>query len=374
MSEPKESGQQSSIHSSAHEPKSGWSILVVDPTLQSVHTLIEAVGQNQTRILQARSAREAQDILNKEKIDLAVVADRLPDATANELVAGIRELASYASTVIVSPDPSVDQTIEAMRLGVADIIRDPLDIEQANMAVRRVLAQRKQDRKLRQRVKRLKRVCRKLSAARAEVSNQVNVLCNDVVTAYQELAEQIQNVESTSEYATIIGNELDLERLLRETLEYLLKKAGPTNAAVFLPATMDEFSLGGYINYDWSTGSPEMLLQHLGDVVAPRVAEHPGIMHLTDNQSLQECFGDDASYLEDCHIMGTTCVHEDEPLAVLVLFRDNAEPFPKAMEEIVHAVSEELADYLHRIIRVHHRHLPDLEDEADDEDGFDLAA
>jgi len=325
----------------------------------------------------ANSAEEACALLREQRIQIALVSEASNQATTGSLIARLQEVQPRLTTVLMTDQPDAQRVIEAMREGVSDVIPQPFDIEQANEAVRRALASRQGERKLRKRIRKLKRTCRKLAAARSEVSRQVNVICNDVVTAYQELAEQLQNVENSSEYTALIGNELDLERLLRESLEYLLKKIGPMNAAVFLPATMDEFSLGGYINYDWSSGSPEMLLQHLGDVVAPRVAEHPGVLHITDNRTLEEWIGDDAGYLEDCHVLGTTCCKDEDPLAVLVMFRDEQFPFQPEAIETVHAVSMELAEYLHKIIRVHHRHLPDVdEDEADgaSDDDFGLAA
>ena len=39
------------------------------------------------------------------------------------------------------------------------------------------------------------------------------------------------------EFTGLIKQELDIENLLRTTLEYVLGRSGPTNAAVFLPTT-----------------------------------------------------------------------------------------------------------------------------------------
>ena len=42
---------------------------------------------------------------------------------------------------------------------------------------------------------------------------------------------------SSAEFGAVMNDELDLEHLLRKTLEFLLGKVGPTNAAIFLPGT-----------------------------------------------------------------------------------------------------------------------------------------
>src|SRR5690606_39228493 len=155
-----------------------------------------------------------------------------------------------------------------------------------------------------------------------EVSEQVDILCHDLVTAYQDLAVQMQQVVHTSEYAMVIRDELDLEKLLRRTLEYIIEKAGASNAAIFLPSSMDEYSLGGYVNYDCTPESADMLLQHLGDVFAPKVARQNELVHITDNIALCGWLGDDAMWLEDRHVLAFGCRQDDEALAVIAVFRD----------------------------------------------------
>ena len=163
-------------------------------------------------------------------------------------------------------------------------------------------------------------------------------------------------------------SELDLEQLLRRTLEHILEKVGATNAAIFLPSSLDEYSLGGYINYDQAGGSPDLLLQHLADIVAPEIANRDALLHVTDNETLDQWLGDDANYLEDCHLVASPCVHEDECLAVIALFRDCESPFEHESVETIDAISPVLAEYLAKIIRVHHRAVMETEFEGPDED------
>ena len=82
---------------------------------------------------------------------------------------------------------------------------------------------------------RLRTVCRQLNKARHEISQQVNLLCHDLVKAYQELAEQLNQTQVTGDFASSIGEEVEIETLMRRTMEWVLKKLGPVNAAVFLP-------------------------------------------------------------------------------------------------------------------------------------------
>ena len=230
----------------------------------------------------------------------------------------------------------------------------------------------KSDRRRVRRVKRLRRVCRKLNQAHEEVSQQVDILCNDLVTAYQELAAQINQVSETGGFTDLLRQELDLEQVLRKTLEHTLEKAGPTNAAIFLPATADEYAVGGYVNYDCSRESADLLLQHLASVVAPSIAEHSRAVSISDDQTLADWFGDDWNYLAGSHLLAISCRHDDEALAVLVLFRDETEPFDDKLAEHLSAIGPLLGGYLAKVIRVHHRHMshPGDSDEGGEFAGF----
>ena len=149
----------------------------------------------------------------------------------------------------------------------------------------------------------------------------------------------------------------------------MLEKAGPTNAALFLPAIADEYSLGGYVNLDGSRESTTMILQHLADVVAPKMVDRQNALHITDNDALAGWIGADAAYLEDTHVLAVRCQHDEETLAVLVAFRDQSTPFAPEMVQTFEAISTLLAEQLSRVIRIHHRHLPHTA-EDDDEPAF----
>jgi hypothetical protein len=176
----------------------------------------------------------------------------------------------------------------------------------------------------------------------------------------------MQQVVKTSEFSAHIGDELDLEQILRRTLEYLLQKVGPTNAAIFLPTTGDEFTLGGYVNHDCAKQGADMILQHLADVVAPRLSRQTELLHITDNQSMTRWIGDDAAYLADSAFIGFSCRHDEETLAVLIMFRDEAKPFPPEVLDECGAIAPLLGDYLARVIRIHHRHVPGLNGKPED--------
>ena len=333
-------------------------VLVVD---HGPHLLRLLKQENHTRplqVLHAPSLASARNLLAKSPIDLALIESELSDGSGLDLAHEVSCSRRIMQAIVVS-EPSLDVAVEAIRVGAADYIARPFDYGQLRERINKVLCKQKHQQQQQRRVRRLRRLCKKLNEARLEVTEQVDILCQDLVLAYQELACQMQQIVHTSEYGVLVRDELDLESLLRKTLEYLIDRSGPTNAAIFLPSSLDEYSLGGYVNYDCTSDSADMLLQHLADVLAPKLAESKEPLILTNNKQLREWLGDDKTYLNNSNLVATSCQHEDESLAVLVLFRDQAEPFDPTLGETLRAVSSMLGEVLARIIRVHHRHLPD---------------
>lgn len=335
-----------------------FQILLVDHEPKVRELLNDAVAGESLQVSSASSLEEAQEQLEAGPVDLLLIDPNLPDGSGLQFAAEARKKRPATQTIVITGQPSLERAIEAIRIGVNDFIVKPLDLDVLNEHVRQAMARHKLRRRNRRRYARLKKVCNQLSKAHQEVSKQVDVLCNDLVTAYQELANQMQQVVQTGEFSTHIGEELDLEKLLRKTLEFLLQKAGPTNAALFLPTTADEFTVGGYVNYDCTSEPADIILQHLADVVAPKLASRNELLHITDNDTLEQWIGDDAAYLADSHLVAFSCRHDDESLAAIILFRDQSEPFTPELLDAAASIAPVLGDYLAKVIRIHHRHIP----------------
>ncbi|MEM9789773.1 MAG: response regulator [Planctomycetota bacterium] len=396
-----------------------YRVLVVDPDRALERLVADAApAPDRTEIVTADSPADAVRLLEDAPVDLAVIDSDLPDNTGIDFAQRLKRDHRTTHTVLVTHKPSVDAAVAAIRAGATDFILKPADpAAPGDFAdrLRDAIAKQAADRKHHRRVDRLRNLCRKLNDARIDVSRQVDVLCHDLVDAYQELASQLAELAKRPDntvddptsadqanweqsdrldhpgdtpqpmvmptpgasapdvardaFEQLVASELDLEQLIRRTLEFTMQQTGPTNAAVFLPSSMDEFSLAGYVNYDCSRDAADLLLQHLGDVVAPKVADADGPLHLTDNDDITHWIGDDAAWLEDSHVVAFACSAEEESLAVVVLFRDHQEPFTPEQRAALHAVAPKLGDALHRVIRIHHRHLPDPDENEDWQDG-----
>ncbi len=306
----------------------------------------------------AESVAQAREVITELEIDAALVAADLPDGSGVDLAREIAHLPRPTAALVLSAERDFDLVQSALRAGADDFILRGVEAPELARRLDAAL-----DRKLREkshiaRVARLHRLCRKLNRARNEVSQQVDLLCSDLVTAYQELACQLQNTNQTDEFTGFAEGELDLEVLLRKTLEHLIARIGPSNAAIFLPATLDEYSLGGYVNYDCPKHAVDRLLDDLADTLAPRVAESgEALVHLTGDQDIDDWTGGGLApeALRGCTVAAVPCSSDDECLAVLTLFRRDEAPFTEAHLEMLSELGPVLGAALEKIIRIHHR-------------------
>lgn len=323
----------------------------------------------------AWSVSEGLGLARTDEFDVALIAERLPDGAGVELVEALTACDSPTVGVIVSPAPTLDGAVRAMRAGAADLW--PADIEgpQLRPRLRAVLERAATLRARRERLERLRRLCRQLNGARQEVSRQVGSLCTDLAGAYRELTDQFGKVNLAAEFSGVVRQELEVEGLLRTTLEFVLAKAGSTNAAIFLPAASGDYTLGAYVNYDVPKDTAEVLLDRLASVLAPAFERETGVAVLETPAALEERLGPHAEWLGDAALAALACVHEGECLAVVVLFRDRRVGFTEAQRQTLRVIGDLFGRQLARVIHVHHRHLPkDRWGRKGGDDDIDLAA
>lgn len=360
------------------EQTPGINALVVTPRA-SVRRRIASLLHGQLESIEyASDAGEAIERVSTHDCDLIIIERALEHADGIDLLERISTNHPALVGVIVGQIENTEDAVRAMRAGASDIIsiqsRCAETARRLGECVKRAQRVRMRD----ARVMRLEKLCHRLDSARREVSGQVGDLCNDLVEAYRDLSEQFGDVKLATELNAVMRQELDIESLLRTMLEFTLSKIGSTNAAVFLPTSSGDYSLGAYVNYDIPKDAAEVMLDQLADSVAPKFEQSEGVITLATNSDLDEALGSDAHWLEDQGAMVISCSHEDECLGVLTLFRSQSRPFDADDERTLSIIARLFGEQLGRVIHVHHRHLPkdqwgsieSIEPEYDEDDDF----
>lgn len=356
-------------------------VLVVSGSRVERESLTAKLTQRGMEVEPVATPADALAAIATERFDLAMVQTTLGSGRGLELVRGLRELDGGLGIVMLARKADLDDAVRAMQAGVLDFFVGKLDTAALATRVEQAVARARQHRTEQQRSERLRRVCRDVNAhipkgPVKEPALETPELDTDLATAYQNLTEQMAHVGLTAEFNSLIRQELDLECLLRTVLEFVLAKLGPTNAAIFLPNTAGDYTLGAYVNYDCPRDTAEVLLEHLAGVMPDRFEDEERVVLMRSEQALIGRLGDQADWLDGHAVACFSCRHDDECLAVVTLFRDRRTGFADDHVRILDAIAELFAQQLARVIQIHHRHQPKEQWGADahDDDSWDEGA
>ncbi len=318
---------------------------------------------------------EAMGAIAGADYDVAIIGMRLRDGSGAEVLRSVLDRSPITKVIMLGDEPMLNDAVTAMRLGAVDLLGRPIDDKETLASVASAVLRSREDRAQDSRLRKLQRLCNVLGSSRASESVQVGKLCDELETTCEELKDHVQTLKLASEFKAMIDQELDIEAVLRASLEYMLRKTGPTNAAIYLPSNHSDFSLGAYVNYDCPKDAADVLLDHLADVLAPQFEELEHVLVMDSEDDLEEHLGDDANWLADSRVIVFSCRHENECLGVVTFFRDREKPFPEDLLPQLAAMKDIFAQQLAKVIRVHHRAIVDNDWlGADDADDYGLAA
>src|SRR5258708_3123898 len=176
-------------------------ILIVDDEPGVVEAIGQVIKSNiKCRLLTASNIAEAKKVLATKTIQLLVADLNLPDGDGMSLVASLQGHQPQASAVVITGAPSVGGAIAAMRQGALDFVPKPFTNEQLLERLNKALFRQATLVKQEQRIDRLKSAVRRLSEARRVISRKVDLLCNDLISAYGELSKQLDDVRTQEDF------------------------------------------------------------------------------------------------------------------------------------------------------------------------------
>ena len=253
----------------------------------------------------------------------------------------------------------------------------PFQAADIQRSISGLFSKRTQVELLSRRNQRLRMVCKQLNKARHDISRQVDLLCNDLVRAYQDMAQQLNLTQMTVDYSQLAGNEIEVEGLLRKTMEWVLQKLGPINAAVYLADADHRFALGAYLNLD--TQADADLIHVIGETMVKQSDGGVHALSVEDDATIEGLFGEDGERLKGRSWLSapcyTTSVSKRECLAVLVLFRgqtgakqgDGVSVFDHTTRMMMEAIAPVLGEKIEQALELYHRMHPEGENESDED-------
>ncbi len=354
-------------------------VLVVEPEGSERQGVLNALSDPTVCCDTVSTIAEAIIAMEREEYDAAIIPMNLEDGLGFDLVRMIEASTQHTKTIVLADRPLVTDAIDAMRSGAVDLLAVPIAEAELLAAVISAVDKARTDRKRTEKSDHLKSLCKKLHNSQQQMASNVDALSSDLIDAYEDLSSESMMDEHDSEPATFAGqiaNDLDIESLLRKSLEHMLALTGPTNAAVFLPCNHSDFNLGAYVNYDCPRDTVDVLLDQLADLLAPNLQDIEGVVSLSGGAEITTFLGDDAGWLSDYEVVSFSCKSDDECLAVITFFRELGRGFSDETIDELKSMGDLLADQLARVVKIHHRHMPDhewsgwFEEEDDDECGW----
>lgn len=338
-------------------------ILIVDDEPHLIELIGDLIRQSvRCQVLSAHTLDEARRVMAAQNIHLLVADVHLPDGDGMSLLPLLRERQPCSTAIIMTGAPSLDGAISALREGALDFVPKPFTNDQLIDRVKKALEQQSRLERNEQRFERLRDAVKRLNAARRMISRKVDLLCNDLVTAYGELSRQLDGVRTQEGFRKYIEEAVDLEQLLCHAMDWLLRQMGYCNVAVWLAADEGEFQLGAYMKYT-VPGEP-ILIDALKRVLLPLAAKD-GVTHVRANDLETRLTPQEMHYLRHHDVLAVNCTYLGEPLAAMVFFRDAKAVFTADDEALVKAISPIFAVALTKAVRQESGESPFYDGEPD---------
>ena len=346
-----------------------WDVLVVDAD-PGVGDLVKeqimgtgAASGMAARVRIATSVDQAQAEMKSKPADVLLVNLQINDNAGAALIRALRKKYPRTDLIAVSRVKRSDVCLDAWRAGASDMIMAPLQPADVQRSLNGVAERRSQVERLTKRNARLRQVCKQLNKARHEIGQQVDLLCNDLVRAYQEMAQQLNVTQVTAEFCHALDEEIEVEGILRKTMEWVLKKIGPINAAVYLPDTDRHFALGAYLNLD--TEADALLISDIGETVVKQAESAGQPISIGDDRSIEHIFGSTGERLKGRTWLSMACNVRTECLAVIVIFKNSGQTIDASVRTMLEAIAPVLGERIDQALGLYHRlHPYDYEDEA----------
>src|SRR5687768_2900985 len=338
-------------------------ILVVDDEPTLIDLVGDVVGvQIPCNVISAKNIDEARKILASTPIELLVADVNLPDGKGTDLVSSLKEAQPHANAIVITGQPSMDGAINAMRHGAVDFLPKPFSaaslVERVGKALELQALMARKERRL----DKLRDAVKRLNEARRLVSKKVDLLCNDLITAYGELSKQLDVVRTQEGFRKLLHEAKDLEQLLCHAMDWLLRQIGYSNVAIWLTGDDNDFQLGAYMKY--TTAGEQQFTEAMKHGLL-KVVNRDSFVHLTADEVRDKLSHTELQFMAGQSVLGVTCTYLGESLATIVMFRDAKTPFTDDDAQQLKAISPIFATSLAGSVH-------DEEGDDNDDDGGSL--
>jgi DNA-binding NtrC family response regulator len=211
-------------------------ILVIDDEKLQRDLLAGALEKAGYRVETASSGHDAVAMVRSEGYDVALLDLRMPEMDGIEALRQIRQINPETMVIVMTAYGTVETAVEAMKLGAADYLGKPLDLDEVRLVIKRALEKKMlvaENLYLRQELERTHRFTSVVSES----------------PAMQEVLSLVARVADSKATVLIVGESGTGKEVIARTIH----DAGPTKDGRFvavncaaLPETLLESELFGH--------------------------------------------------------------------------------------------------------------------------------
>jgi PleD family two-component response regulator len=166
-------------------------ILLVDADDDLAEMIVRCMGDAcWGEVTHVASASDAMREELTTRHDVMIACMSLPDGDGLGLTREIR-VTNKCPVILIGEQPTADEAIDALRLGVTDFMVKPFDIVDL-MGIARKSADRQLHRRHRhRRYRRLRSMVSRIIRERRDLRQRMDLICRDLVHAYRNLAQKV---------------------------------------------------------------------------------------------------------------------------------------------------------------------------------------
>ncbi len=332
--------------------------LVVSDESEEVRLIRDCLGDAGNRVRRVSAGLVRQEV---EAIAGPAVVIVSRTATEGPLLTGHQV---PVPMIVADASATLDRAVAAMRTGAADYLPGPLaEVPRLRQRLRHAAMKAAAEEHGENRLARLRQAVHQLNAARRTVGKRVDLLCNDFIDGYGEVAREVEHVRQTSNLQSLLGSAQDLEQLLCHAMDWILRQLGDCNIAIYLDNDAGESELAAYMKHTVPGG--DGVIDWLKDHMLPRTKRIAGgkTLLVSPEEMLPKIdpLDEEGSRLLDQSFMGVSCRYLGESLGSILVFRRDDEPMTDDHARLLKLVGETFATVITSIVRQE-------DDEFDEED------
>lgn len=116
-----------------------YSILIIDDEESQRNILRGYLEKKGYKIYSASSGTEGIELIRKNMIDIVLSDYKMPDKTGLEVLEEVKNINPEISFIILTAYGTVENAVKAMRLGAFDYISKPVDLDELDLLLERII-------------------------------------------------------------------------------------------------------------------------------------------------------------------------------------------------------------------------------------------